>query len=130
MIIPEFFRNETYYGTEDIDKAITITRYNTSSPTIPHKHPYFEVVYIFDGQCVQNIGFENITLYRGDIMITAPETLHTFEVNDDSDIVFEINLRRDSFYEMFAPLVKGSHAVNRFFAEGLHGKSSIYLAYG
>lgn len=129
LIIPDLFPNQMYY--EDVsNKIISVKRFNRYTPSILHRHSHFEIVYIFDGQCVQNIGFENITLYRGDIVITAPETLHTFEANDDSDIVFEINLRRDSFYEMFAPLVKGSHAVNKFFAEGLHGKSSIkYLLF-
>ena len=130
LIVPEIFLNQTYYGSKDIDRAITITRYKKSTTEIPHKHPYFEIVYVYRGQCTQNIGFDSLSLHSGDLIITAPETLHTLEVNDDADIIFEINLRREGFYEIFAPLVKGSHTVNKFFAEGLHNKSPIkYLLF-
>ena len=129
IIIPEFLPEQIYEGTSS-DKSITVKRYNRYTPVIPHKHSYFEIVYVFDGQCIQNVGFENFFLKRGDIIVTAPETFHTIEIFDDNAIIFEINLHCVNFYEMFAPLIKGSLVVNKFFAEGLHGKSPMkYLLF-
>lgn len=128
LIIPELFPNQTYRNERD--KIISIERYNRYTPAILHKHSCFENFYIFAGQCTFNVGFESPRLQRGDLIFTAPETLHTVEAFDDESIIFEINLRHENFYEMFAPLVKGSHAVNKFFAEGLHVKSSTkYLLF-
>ena len=128
LIIPELFPNQTYHNEHD--KIISIERYNRYTPAILHKHSDFEILYIFNGQCTQNIGFESLRLQRGDLIFTAPEILHTLEAFDDESIIFEIVLRHNDFYEMFAPLVKGTHIVNKFFAEGLHGKSPIkYLLF-
>mgnify|MGYP002624319924 CR=1 FL=1 len=128
LIIPELFPNQTYHN--ESDKIISIERYNRYTPAILHKHSDFEILYIFNGQCTQNIGFESLRLQRGDLIFTAPEILHTLEAFDDESIIFEIVLRHNDFYEMFAPLVKGTHIVNKFFAEGLHGKSPIkYLLF-
>ena len=111
-------------------KAITIKRYDKYTPIIQPEYPHFKIIYVLEGQCTQNVGFENFFLKRGDIIVIAPETFHTIEVFDDNAIIFEINLHCDNFYEMFAPLIKGSHAVNKFLAEGLHGKSPMkYLLF-
>ena len=44
--------------------------------------------------------------------------------------MFEILLKYNNFYEMFAPLMKGNHIFNKFFSESLHDRTSIkYLLF-
>ena len=95
LIIPELFPNQTYRNERD--KIISIERYNRYTPAILHKHSCFENFYIFAGQCTFNVGFESPRLQRGDLIFTAPETLHTVEAFDDESIIFEINLRHENF---------------------------------
>lgn len=128
LIIPELFPNQTY-SEESPDRIITIKRYNRYTPAIIHKHLNFEIACVF-GECIFNVDFDNLLLEEGDIIILPPKTLHTVEAFSDESIIFDINLRGKGFYEKFAPLVMGSHVVNKFFAEGLHGKSPIkYLLF-
>ena len=128
LIVPEIFSNQIY-SEEMPDKTITIKRYNRYTPAILHRHAHFEIACVF-GECVFNVGFDKLSLTAGDVIILPPETLHTVEAFSEDAIIFDINLRGNGFYETFAPLVKGSHAVNKFFAEGLHGKGSIkYLLF-
>ena len=128
LIVPEIFPNQIY-GEETSDRIIVIRRYNRYTPAILHRHAHFEIACVF-GECVFNVGFEKLSLTAGDVIILPPEILHTVEAFSDAAIIFDINLRGNGFYETFAPLIKGSHAVNKFFAEGLHGKGSIkYLLF-
>ena len=128
LILPEIFPEQIYYE-ESSDRTITIKRYNRYTPAIIHKHSHFEIACVF-GECVFNVGFDNLSLTAGDIIILPPETLHTVEAFNDNSIIFDVNLRGKDFYERFAPLIMGSHVVNKFFAEGLHGKSPIkYLLF-
>lgn len=128
LIIPEIFSNQTY-TEETPDKIITVKRYNRYTPAILHKHSYFEIACVFD-ECIFNVGFDRLSLTAGAMIILPPETLHTVEAFSDNAIIFAINLRGKGFYETFAPLIKGTHALNKIFSEGLHGKSPIkYLLF-
>lgn len=128
LIIPEIFPNQIY-NEENPNRVIAINRYNRYTPAILHQHSHFEIACVF-GECIFNVGFDRLSLVAGDIIILPPKAFHTVKAFSDTAIIFDINLRVNGFYETFASLVKGSHVVNKFFAEGLYGKGSIkYLLF-
>ena len=106
-------------------KSIIINRYDGRTLAILHNRSYFGFNYIFNGSCIENIGLNRINLQKGDIMVIAPDTIHSIEALNEDSVIFELLLKYDNFYEMLAPLMKGDHAINKFFAESLHDKNHI-----
>ena len=112
------------------DRSIIINRYEENIPAIFHSQLCFEIIYIFDGRCVQNIGLHCLNLQKGDIIILSPNIIHSIEMFDNESIIFDILIKYDNFYETFAPLLHGDHVINKFFSESLHAKNPIkYLIF-
>ena len=100
------------------------------TPGFTHKHNFFEIVYVYSGKCVQNIGLKRLNFLQGDFIFIAPGVFHNIEVFDDETAVFNILLRKATFYQMFAPLMKQHDIVSEFFSEGLYNSQHInYLIF-
>lgn len=126
--------NENTQKNADQDKnngrSIIINRYDGNTSAIFHNNSCFAIIYIADGHYTQNIGLNRLNLQRGDIILLSPNVIYTFEILSDDSVMFELLLKYDNFYEMFAPLMKGNHIFNKFFSEGLHDKTPIkYLLF-
>lgn len=137
LVVPEIFPNIISYNMEDDEyfsesdrRSVYISRHNRYTPAFLHRHSFFEIVHVLSGHCSQTIGLNNLTFYEGDVCLIAPGTFHTMEVFDDDSLVFNILLRRSTFYQMFTPLTLGDHLLSEFFSEGLYEKNQIeYLVF-
>ncbi len=79
------------------------------------------------GICVQNIGLKRLNFLQGDFIFIAPGGFHNIEVFDDETAVFNILLRKATFYQMFAPLMKQHDIVSEFFPKRLLTILSILI---
>lgn len=137
LIIPELLpeiisyeMDDSEYFSENDDRNIYISRHNRYTPSFMHKHNFFEIIYVFNGKCMQNIGLKRLQFNEGDFIFIAPGVFHTMEVFDDETVIFNILLRKSTFYEMFMPLMKGNDIVSEFFSEGLYNSQRIeYLIF-
>ena len=137
LVIPEllpdiisYYMDDSEYFSENEGRNIFISRHNRYTPGFTHKHNFFEIVYIYSGTCVQNIGLKRLHLYRGDFIFIAPGVFHNIEVFDDRAAIFNILLRKSTFYQMFMPLMKQNNIVSEFFSEGLYNSQHIsYLIF-
>jgi len=137
LIIPELFPDRISYNMEDSEyfsqgdgRSIFLTRHNRYTPAFLHRHAFFEIAYVCSGHCAQSIGLERLEMGAGDISFIAPGTFHTMEVFAEDGIVYNILLRHGTFYEMFAPLIKGKGRISEFFSEGMHEGSRLrYLLF-
>lgn len=137
LVVPEMAPNlisytmadDEYFKTGD-HKSVFISRHNRYTPAFVHKHEFFEIVYVMAGHCSQNIGVQALQFSAGDICMIAPGIFHTMEVFDDDSLVFNILLRRSTFYQMFTPLTLGDDLLSEFFSEGLYATNRIeYLIF-
>ncbi len=123
-IISYIMYDGEYFKPND-HKSVFISRHNRYTPAFVHKHEFFEIVYILEGQCTQNIGVQTLSFSAGDVCLIAPGVFHTMEVFDDKSVVFNILLRRSTFYQMFTPLTIGDNLLSEFFSEGLYSTNQI-----
>lgn len=123
-IISYHMRDDEYFRPGD-HRSVCIVRHNRYTPAFLHKHTFFEIVVVVAGQCAQTIGLQNLQFQAGDVIFIAPGTFHTMEVFDDSGLVFNILLRRSTFYQMFTPLTMGDNLLSEFFSEGLYDTSQV-----
>ena len=120
----------TTRSTNKNDRAISVNCYEKMFPVDFSKQSNFTIIYIFNGNLTENIDMRQLSLQKGDIIIISPETLHRFEQFDDETIIFEFLLNYDKFYEIFAPILKGNHLINKLFLESVHDKNPVkYLIF-
>lgn len=127
-LIPEIIsyemNDDEYF--KDNDRNVYISRHNRYTPPFLHKHDFFEIIFVFSGKCTQTISSTRKDFAEGDIIFIAPGVYHTMEVFDDTSVIFNILLRKSTFYQMFLPLMKGNNLLNEFFSEGLYHSQQIY----
>lgn len=137
LVIPELLpeiisyeMNDNEYFSEDDDRNVFISRHNRYTPAFMHRHDFFEIIFVFSGKCTQMIGLARKQFTEGDVIFIAPGVYHTMEVFDDESAIFNILLRRSTFYQMFTPLMKGNSLMSQFFSEGLYNSQQIeYLIF-
>lgn len=137
LVVPEIMpdiisynMNDSEYFHEEDNTSVYISRHNRYTPAFLHKHSFFEIVCILSGHCTQTIGTKTLYFHPGDVCFIAPGTFHTMEVFDDESLVFNILLRRSTFYQMFTPLTLGDHLLSQFFSEGLYANHRLeYLIF-
>lgn len=49
--------------------SIGVIKHNRYSPAIVHSHNFFELVYVYDGNCMQNISGKTFPMRTGDLCI-------------------------------------------------------------
>lgn len=131
LIIPELLPDIISYEMNDDEyfkdntRNVYISKHNRYTPAFLHRHDFFEIIFVFTGQCIQTISSVRKNFTAGDIIFIAPGVYHTMEVFDDDSIVFNILLRKSTFDQMFLPLMKGNNLLNEFFSEGLYHSQQI-----
>lgn len=137
LVVPEVLPNIISYNMDDGEyfekedhRSVYISRHNRYTPAFLHKHAFFEIVVVLSGHCSQTISLKSLHFQAGDVIFIAPGTFHTMEVFDDESLVFNILLRRSTFYQMFTPLTLGDNILSEFFSEGLYQTNQIeYLVF-
>ena len=114
----------TEYFVEDIRKNVEISIHNRYTPLFLHKHAFFEMVYVYSGQCENTIDGNKIVMNKGDICIIAPDVNHTMGVFDDDSIVFNIIIRRSTFREIFEGIFTDDTALSLFFNRILYSNTT------
>lgn len=62
---------------KDVEITIKELKSNASSP---HKHHFFELIYVLNGSGIHNINDNNYEFKKGDVFLLTPEDAHTFQI--------------------------------------------------
>ena len=84
-----------------------------------HSHNYFEINYVYRGECIQTITGEKRTLHEGEISIISPYTQHNVSVDTDSFII-SIMVRQSTFDAIFGFLKAKQDLLSMFFRNTLY----------
>ena len=132
LVIPELLpeiisyeMSDNEYFKEEDERNVFITKHNRYTPAFLHKHDFFEIIFVFSGHCQQYIDLERKEFVEGDLIFIAPSVFHTMEVFDDESLIFNILLRKKTFYQMFTPIMNGHGLISEFFSEGLYNSQQI-----
>ena len=87
---------------------------------VPHKHDFYEICMILNGQAIQEVNGETVTLSRGELVILSPRDAHCFvqqseemvgylmkDFGEDPRSIWESNLFGRSLYDL---MTDGLHA--------------------
>ena len=136
LVIPELLpeiisyeMDDSKYFEDGSNKTVIISKHNRYSPAV-YEHDFFEIVFVYSGQCEPTIGLDRKKFSAGDLIFVAPGVYHTMEVFDDESIILNILLRKGTFYQVFGSLMHGHSLIGEFFSGGLYKSEQIrYLVF-
>lgn len=130
LIIPELKTiQNSIYIPEDA-AFISLNKFNVRvlkqdryTPLFKHKHSFFEMSYVYSGNCDENINGKKIHLNEGDICIIPPDVEHTLGVFDDSTIIIKLLIRKSTFDNTFLEILSDENILSSFFSKILYTKN-------
>ncbi|WP_338199336.1 AraC family transcriptional regulator [Lactobacillus rizhaonensis] len=93
-----------------------------------HKHDYFEIDLVLDGETKCFASNSVSTLHKGDLVIISPGTSHKIEVIGSS-IVICIVMKKSTFDNSFFNLIKADNILADFFNKCLYSSTENYLTF-
>lgn len=95
-----------------------------------HFHDYFEIYYVFKGNCEFQFERERRTLREGELCIIAPTSLHNIITDNVDSIIISIAIRKSTFDNTFFTLLSQNDLLSYFFRTVLYNKTtSNYLLF-
>lgn len=119
--IPPRFEDAYFFDQKDNNSIITM-KHNRYSPALLHSHTFFELIYIYDGSCRQQIGDRTISLQNGDVCIIPPGITHSIEVFDES-IVLNCLIRKSMLHNIFFNFLSNPNILSAFFLNNIYSEN-------
>ena len=88
----------------------------------PRALSYFEIYFVWEGQCEMTFGSDMVRLREGDVCIVPPNAVHALPLDESSHVMIA-TVRASTFDAKFGDLLTKSGVMSGFFRESLYGKS-------
>lgn len=89
-----------------------------------HSHDYFEIYYVFKGNCEFQFEKEQRNLEEGELCIIAPASSHNIIADNNDSIIISIAIRKSTFDSTFFTLLSQKDLLSYFFKTILYNKTS------
>lgn len=125
LILPEY--PETVppvyedYWMFDEGQAITAIKHNCYTPAIVHDHTFFELTYVYDGTCQQNINGQEVNMRTGDFLVMPPGVHHSISVFDRS-IIIQIPVKKATLERIFFNFLRDDNILSMFFINSIYAR--------
>lgn len=87
-----------------------------------HAHDFFEIDYVFSGECHMLFENETLALSSGELCIISPGSMHDVYTSDGS-IAISIMIRKDTFENTFFRLLSQKNLLADFFRTNLYSET-------
>lgn len=109
---------------------VVISKHLRYSPCFIHTHSFFEIIYVLNGYCRNEISNHILEMKKGDVCIISPNTPHSLSVFTDDCIVINLLVRASTFEKSFFDILKSSNILSSFFSHALYSSvSESYLLF-
>ena len=104
---------------------VAITKHSRYSPAFLHRHNFFEISYVLNGSCKNQIADKMFTMKKGDICIIAPNINHGVSVFSDNSIVINLLVKSSTFEKAFWNVLINKDILSSFFSRALYSSMSL-----
>lgn len=96
-----------------------------------HLHDYFEMIYVYDGSCVQEINADKIIMNSGDVCILDMNSRHSLRAMGENDITISFMFKPSFFHYRFYEALGSNDLIASFFMKSLSEKcdEACYLLF-
>ena len=127
-----FLKNTSYHLEENYfipyTKNVSIIKNLRYMPLILHSHQFIEVNYVVkSGESYYIDKHQKLPLENGDVILSPPNFLHTFEANDSNSIIIDMIIRVTTFDTAFLHLLNNNNYLATMFTNALYGSSHGYV---
>lgn len=89
-----------------------------------HSHNYFEICYVFRGNCELKFEKDQRILKEGELCIIAPMSSHNIIIDDNNSVIITISIRKSTFDSAFFALLSQKDLLSYFFRTILYNQTS------
>lgn len=114
--------SEQLFFPYDSFHEIKIIQHDRYSPAILHKHDFFELVYVYEGEFLHQISSNKFVMRTGDFCLIPPGVYHSLDVNNYS-IILNILIQKNTFREIILKELKGQNMFSNLFLPYASAKS-------
>lgn len=126
IILPEFPETVPLiyedYWIFDVGQPIAALKHNCFTPAIVHSHTFFELTYVYDGKCKENVNGRAVELRTGDFMIIPPDIEHSISVFDES-VIIQIPVNKNTLMRIFSNFLSSDNILSMFFINSIYAKN-------
>lgn len=134
-IFPEkefFFRDTPHHLDENYfipyTQNVSIVKNLRYMPLILHSHQFIEVNYVIKASASYYIDQNGrFKLQDGDVILSPPNFLHTFDANNSDSIIIDIIIRVSTFDTAFFNLLNNNNYLATMFNNALYSSSNGYI---
>ncbi|MCC8104098.1 MAG: AraC family transcriptional regulator [Clostridiales bacterium] len=103
------------------DRDVAVLRHYRYLPAFFHTHGFFEITYVFEGECTNYFTDTSLRMQIGDLCLIAPETKHAISAVTDDCVILNLLIRASTFDTAFFDLLSGRDVLTAFFTTALYG---------
>lgn len=104
------------------NQEIMITQHDRYTPPVLHKHDFFELLYVYEGEFTQQINAKKMIMRTGDFCLIPPDVYHSLDVCNYS-IVLNILIPKSVFQAIFLNNLHGDNVLSTFFLGNVYSKN-------
>lgn len=119
MGMTPYIFTENYSSLQRNGYNVLTLKHSRYNPVFIHQHEFFEMIYVYSGNCKQKINNDEIVLNEGDICIISPKVEHSISVFDDS-VIINILIKRSTFNDTFLKVLSDENVLSSFFIKILY----------
>ena len=109
-----------FSGTADSD--ILVIQHDRYTPPLIHKHDFYELVYVYEGEFIQQIGSGKLLMHTGDFCLIPPGVHHSLDVCNYS-IVLNILITEAKFKNIIFNELKADNLISSFFIGNIYSEN-------
>lgn len=110
------------YWIFDVGQPIAALKHNCFTPAIRHSHTFFELTYVYDGVCSQEINNRTVNLRTGDFLLIPPDIEHTISVFDKS-VIIQLPVKKNALMRIFSNFVATDNIISMFFINSIYAQN-------
>lgn len=108
---------------KNADKNVFLCMHPSDTLHYYHTHDFFEINYVYEGSCINQIEGKSLKMTKGDMLFIHPGTFHTVYAHDSSRVV-NVLIRTPFFIKNFGNIDARDSSLKLFFRKA--GNKSYY----
>ena len=104
------------------EQEIRIVQHDRYTPPLIHKHDFFELVYVYEGEFSQQIESSKLQMHTGDLCLIPPGVHHSLDVCNYS-IVLNILITEVKFKNIIFNELKADNLISSFFIGNVYSEN-------
>lgn len=103
-----------------LKKTLSVPEKERRRPRVKfHQHDFFEIVYVYQGGCLNVVSGKQRHLTSGDLCLFNLQALHSITLDDEKSVVINILIKKSLFESIFVNMLSAANPMQHFYINSL-----------